>query len=79
MKESHPFFLSLRLLLFFLEYDVSFTCFSVRFDCAFIFFKTATLDNVSGMVSGKVFQASFRPVSDLFWAWHWLSQLQIFD
>ena len=34
------------------------------------FFRTATLDNVSEMVSGKVFQASFRPVSDLFWAWH---------
>ena len=38
MKESHPFFCLYVCYYFFLEYDVSFTCFSVRFDCAFIFF-----------------------------------------
>ena len=33
--------------------------------------RLATLGNVSEMVHRKVFQTSFRPVSDLFWTCHW--------
>ena len=33
--------------------------------------RLATLGNVSEMVHKKVFQISFRPVSDLFWTCHW--------